>query len=167
MEILYAPWRTQYSTAKPAPNTDLLNSCVFCAHFVLKDDDEQNFILKRFEHSVVMLNLHPYNAGHLLILPYEHKSSLEQLSLPIRTELMEALNTSIGILNEVLRCSGINMGLNLGKASGGSIPEHIHFHVIPRWLGDTNFLAVAAHTKQVSINLREIYDMLKVSFAKI
>lgn len=165
MEILYAPWRTRYSITKSDSTTS--TSCVFCTHFADTQHDEQNFILKRFEHSVIMLNLHPYNAGHLLILPYEHKSSLDELNLSTRTELMETLNTSIVLVNQVLHCDGINMGLNLGKASGGSIPEHIHFHVVPRWLGDTNFLAVAANTKQISINLREIYDMLKVAFDKL
>jgi ATP adenylyltransferase len=159
MKHLYAPWRGRYIT------NDLKskNGCVFCSQFA-EQQDEKNFILKRFEHTVIMLNLHPYNAGHLMVLPYKHCGELTQIDKYIRAELMETTALCMNILQKTLACDGINMGINQGKSSGGSIPEHLHIHIIPRWLGDTNFLVALADTKVISFDLPDMYTKLLGAF---
>jgi ATP adenylyltransferase len=158
MKHLYAPWRKAYMTGHD--NT----ACVFCLT-IAKDQDAQRYIIKRFQHCYVMLNLYPYNAGHLLVVPFMHQASLEQLDTTIRQEIMEVTTQSITILKKTLNAEGINVGLNIGgKAAGGSIPNHLHMHVLPRWLGDTNFLATLAETKQISLDLSEMYEKLHAAF---
>ena len=111
-----------------------------------------------------MLNLYPYNAGHLLILPFEHTATLEALPKATRTEIMELTSLCTKILESELKCDGINVGINLGRAAGAGIPSHLHLHVLPRWNGDTNFLPTLADTKQVSFDLKKIYTLLKKAF---
>lgn len=162
MKNLYAPWRSNYIVND---NKEKLEekSCPFCLQFA-QNQDEKNFILKRFKHCAVMLNLHPYNAGHLLVLPFAHKANLRELDESARAEIIEVISKSNEIVTNVLGCTAINVGLSLGKDSGGSIPDHLHFHIIPRWPGDTNFLVITAETKVISFNLHEIYERLRVHF---
>lgn len=153
MNHLYAPWRSAYNNKKDGV-------CVFCKK---SSDtcDAESFIIKRLTHCYVMLNLFPYNAGHLLIIPYAHQASLDELTPEARQEIMEVSSRSTTILREVLHAEGINIGLNIGgKAAGGSIPEHLHMHILPRWLGDTNFLVTLAETKQISVDMHGIYKKL-------
>jgi ATP adenylyltransferase len=163
MERIYCPWRKEY-VHKVYDNRDkrVEEQCVFCSH--QKDDDEKHFILKRGKHNFVLLNLYPYNTGHLLIIPYEHTADLNELSQEARAELMELTNQATHIIKNELGAHGVNIGLNLGKASGAGIPDHLHLHVLPRWFGDTNFLPTLANTKQVSTDLREMYQTLKKNF---
>ncbi len=93
-----------------------------------------------------MLNLHPYNAGHVLVIPYQHVPALHQLSREARAELIEITSAVTKLYQELFSCDGLNMGFNSGKASGGSVPDHMHIHVLPRFIGDTGFLAVLADT---------------------
>jgi ATP adenylyltransferase len=116
---------------------------------------------------VVMLNRFPYNAGHLLILPYAHKAGLNELSKEDRQELTELTNASIEIVKRELTCDGVNIGANLGKAAGAGIPSHLHMHILPRFLGDTNFLPTLADTKQISFDLGKIYTRLKPHFEQL
>lgn len=162
MEILYAPWRSEFSgkelETKKENSSD--QECVFCTQ--LKENaDEKYFILRRFKKCVVMLNRFPYNAGHLLIMPTIHTGELDALPQDVRVELMELITSCTTILKKELAAQGINAGLNLGKASGPSIPAHLHFHVLPRWEGDTNFMPVLGQTKVISFDLNEIYNRLK------
>ncbi|MGB8468087.1 MAG: HIT domain-containing protein [Candidatus Babeliales bacterium] len=161
MEYLYAPWRKQYvqSVHGESKNTDS-NTCVFCTQ-IASNQDEQHLVLARFEHAVVMLNLYPYNSGHLLVIPHAHVEQLDQLSAPTRIQLMELTNALCTLLRSQQKAHGINVGLNLGKAAGAGIPQHLHMHVLPRWIGDTNFLPLLAQTKQISVDLRELYAQLK------
>jgi ATP adenylyltransferase len=165
MKKLYAPWRTSYS--KSIDTKEHTAQCIFCAQ--IKDtQDEHHFILGRYKYCFVMLNLYPYNAGHLLIIPYKHVATLEQLSDQERTELINLTSHSVVILTKVLKCEGSNIGMNLGKASGGSVLDHLHQHVLPRWYGDTNFLpALTEDVKTISFDLKEIYNDLKPSFKKL
>lgn len=167
MKHLYAPWRSEYSQSVAQTKQEHTSEehCTFCIK--LKDDNEEHFILRRFEHNVVLLNLYPYNAGHLLILPYEHVSTLSELSKAARAELMELTTHSTTILKEILKAHGINIGLNLGRAAGAGIPSHLHMHVLPRFTGDTNFLPILADTKQISFDLKDIYKKLKPSFGTL
>lgn len=160
-KILYCPWRSKYLSDKSCDG-----ECVFCQ--ILNDsDDDKNFLIKRFENSFIVLNIYPYNAGHILILPNKHKFKLSELSQDIRNEIMNLVSASIDIIESTLKTEGINVGLNLGKASGGSIPGHLHFHILPRWLGDTNFLTTLTDTKGISFDLYDIYQKLKMAFDKI
>ena len=163
MDILYAPWRDKYLTDCKKQNNALKNDCVFCEKLVVKDPASQEFILKKTKYAFVILNIFPYNGGHLLILPYEHVENLEDLSKEVRSELMELMAATIIIVKNVLKVDGINAGLNLGKTSG-SIPDHVHLHVVPRWNGDTNFLMTIGQTKSVSVDLEKVYNDLKPAF---
>lgn len=165
MKHLYAPWRSSYSSsvARTKHEKALPKDCVFCVQFKAKND-AQNFILKRTKHNAIMLNRFPYNAGHLLIMPLAHHATLTKLSKPARTELMELLTKSSHIVQKELKADGVNIGLNIGKAAGAGIPSHLHFHVLPRWYGDTNFLPTLTDTKQISFDLHAMYEQLKKRF---
>jgi len=162
MKRIYAPWRNNFvkDAIKNHDQKKMENECIFCHQFE-QDDDEKHLILKRYKNCAVMLNHYPYNSGHLLILPLEHKSELEELNLETRAEIMEAINSAIKALKKVLKPLGFNAGLNLGSAGGGGIPSHLHFHILPRWSGDTNFLVTLGQTKVVCSDFHKIYDSLK------
>ena len=165
MKRLYCPWREQYSKAvsgtKKENTTE--DECAFCTKF--KDaNDAQHYIVKRFKHCAVILNLFPYNAGHLLVLPYRHVSCLSELSDDERNELMKVITLTVDVAKDALKAQGINVGLNLGRAAGAGIPSHLHFHVLPRWVGDTNFMPLLADTKTVSFDLKDVYQKLKKAF---
>lgn len=162
MDRLYAPWRSSYAADTDSGKQDnaTAQQCVFCKHLT-ENTDEQHFIFRRFQYNFVMLNLFPYNAGHVMVLPLEHKASLQDLSVEARAELMELTTQCVSIVNQVLNAQGVNIGMNLGKAAGAGIPSHLHMHVLPRWVGDTNFLPTIGQTKQISFDLREIYKKLK------
>ena len=170
MKILYAPWREKYTTgsARESKGTDGVGQkdCIFCEQLKQKKDAE-NFILGRYKHSYIVLNRYPYNGGHLLILPLEHKAKLEELSHDARTELMDLISASSHILEEELQTQGINVGLNMGKAAGAGLPSHLHFHALPRWIGDTNFLPTIGEVKIISTDLKSIYSKLKPHFEKL
>ncbi len=164
MDILYAPWRDTYVTDTKKEKKPSENDCVFCEKLATPDCDEQNFILKKTKHAFVILNLYPYNGGHLLILPQQHIANLEDLSQEVRAELMELVSASVVILKNTLKAEGINSGLNLGRAAGAGIPSHLHFHVLPRWFGDTSFISTIGNTKNVSVDLQRVYNDLKPAF---
>lgn len=167
MKRLYAPWRSSYAvdTAQTKKIKASEKECIFCTQIKQKKD-AGFFILKRLKHCFIMLNKFPYNAGHLLVMPFAHKATLDKLSPAARTEIMEALTESTSILRKTLKTQGINIGLNQEKAAGAGIPSHLHFHVLPRWLGDTNFLPTIAETKQISFDLKKMYRLLKKAFDK-
>jgi len=168
MKHLYAPWRDDYtsSTARTKNKDCPENECVFCCQ-LKENNDDKHFILKRFEHNVIMLNLYPYNAGHVLLLPLQHLGTLQKLTKQARAELIELSNSSSEILQKELGAQGFNIGLNIGKAAGAGIPAHLHMHVLPRWLGDTNFLPTIGQTKQISFDLEKMYQKLKVHFKNL
>lgn len=168
MDILYAPWRSAYASdvaraKKEGTDTD---ECVFCTNLA-QNEDEKYFIFKRYKHCVVKLNLFPYNAGHLLVMPLAHHMYLDELAQEVRAEMMELISASRKILADVLDAQGANIGFNVGKVAGAGMPSHIHAHVLPRWSGDTNFLPLLAQTKQISFDLREVYQKLKPAFEKL
>lgn len=165
MKFLYVPWRNKYVKGTRKENEEKEN-CAFCNKF--KDtDDKKNFILGRYKYNAAILNLHPYNAGHLMIIPLNHVKNLNELTKEERSELMELVSKSTEIVTSKLGADGVNVGLNLGKSSGAGIPGHLHMHVLPRWEGDTNFLPLLADTKTISFDLNKIYDQLKVEFENI
>lgn len=166
MKKLYAPWRTAYAreiAAQSKQESTDTSACPFCQQFYATDDTS-NGILRRFEHTIVMLNKYPYNAGHIMILPRNHQANLADLSKEARIELIELAAQSQSIMLNTLGAHGVNMGINLGKAAGAGIPSHLHFHILPRFIGDTNFMPTLCETKQISIDLRTIYEKLKPAF---
>ncbi len=162
MEILYAPWRAEYVGQEEVSE----EGCIFCIQLA-HNTDEKYFILGRYKTTFIMLNRYPYNAGHVLILPLEHQAHLENLSQDTQQELMCLISQSTVILKKELNAQGINIGMNLGKAAGAGIPSHLHTHVLPRWLGDTNFLPTLGNVKQVSKSLDDLYLKLRPVFQKI
>lgn len=168
MKHLYAPWRGSYVTEdNPLHRGVQTKTCIFCDVYK-KGAEQETYILKRFTHSYIMLNTFPYNPGHVLVVSYEHVDTLEVLEPEVRADVMEAISSSMAILKKVLKCDAINVGFNIGgKAAGGSVPEHVHGHVLPRWLGDTNFLLTLAETKQLSADLKEVYAKLLPHFTQL
>lgn len=166
MEKLYAPWRHAYVTGKEKKEESLKNGCVFCQKFS-ETNDAENLILKRLNHSIIMMNYYPYNAGHIMVLPIEHHPALENLNAATRIEMMEATSISASLLTKIMRCDGMNIGINLGIAGGGGIPGHLHIHLLPRWRGDTNFLATLGETTLICSDFHEIYKQLQADFATI
>ncbi len=163
MNTLYAPWRSPYATQDGKKNP---TKCVFCSLGHDTTRDKENFILWRGRYTFTMLNLYPYNGGHLLIAPYAHMDSLTQLNEGARCELMEAANKGVRLLSKSVHPDGFNIGMNMGgNAAGGSIPEHIHLHVLPRYKSDTSFLVTLADTKPVSEDLARLYTCLTAVLA--
>ncbi len=139
--------------------------CVFCE--ALKRDPEEVGLLFRGARSFVILNKYPYINGHLLVSPTRHVSSLEDLDAAEVAELMETVRLSVRILKEAYRPDGLNLGMNLGKAAGAGIEEHLHFHLLPRWEGDHNFVAVLAETRVISESLSDTWATLSPLFQKV
>lgn len=168
MKRLYAPWRSTYTNKVSGTKDEIgtADHCVFCQQFK-ENNDAKYFILRRFAYNVVILNLYPYNAGHILILPLQHYPDLFSMPQNARFEMIELITTTIEIIKKELKAQGTNIGFNLGKAAGAGIPSHVHMHTIPRWFGDTNFLPLIADTKQISTDLNEIYKQLLPHFQKI
>lgn len=167
MKYLYCPWRQSYSDDKSASRQTSASEqeCVFCAHFK-SNDDKKFLILKRYQHNVVMLNAFPYNAGHLLIIPYAHVSDLDQLDTQARHEMIDLTNMCITLVRSTLNAQGVNLGMNLGSIAGAGIPSHIHMHVIPRYARDTNFLVTVSETKIISYDLIKTYEKLLQALPK-
>jgi ATP adenylyltransferase len=162
IKTLYAPWRNSYVTKKKPKNV-APEKCVFCTKISSQDDDA-NLIVKRFKNCTLMLNLYPYSAGHLLLLPNEHKSELCELEESVRAEMMEILNQSVEVLKAKFKAEGINVGVNLGIAGGGGIPSHLHFHAIPRWKSDTNFFATIGATRVACTSFAEVLEKVRAGF---
>lgn len=145
-----------------APKPD---DCVFCLPDTL-DEDEERLILHRGESCFVVMNKFPYNNGHVLICPYRHVMNLEDLSTAESSELMELLQVSSRILKEYFHCDGLNIGLNQGKAAGAGIGEHLHFHIVPRWVGDSSFIAVMDDVRTMPQHLGETWKGLVPLFRR-
>lgn len=157
MDKLWAPWRRAYVFGKHRSR-----GCVFCR--TLKAParkDRKNLLLHRSSHSFILLNRFPYTNGHLMIVPTRHVSSLETLKDEERLDLLRSLDRSISILKRRLRPQGFNVGINLGRAGGAGMPGHVHLHVVPRWMGDTNFMPTVAAAKVISDSLDASYERLK------
>lgn len=157
MKHLWAPWRIDYIKGEKTPG------CILCDKPGEKKDRD-NLILARGKHAFVMMNLYPYNNGHLMVSPYRHVNTLEALSDTITTEMMRLMKKSLAVLRKTHKPDGFNMGLNLGKAAGAGIEEHLHFHIVPRWGGDTNFMTVTPEVRVIPEDIRETYRQLKRHF---
>jgi ATP adenylyltransferase len=160
-DILWAPWRIEY-----IENADRPAGCLFCIK-PSENDDRRNLIVFRGKHAFVMMNRYPYNNGHLMVVPYRHTAVLSDLNGAEKIELFDLLSLSNRVLSEVMTPHGFNLGMNLGRTAGAGIEEHLHFHIVPRWNGDTNFMPVLGHTKVVSEGLEQTWEKLAKVFEKI
>jgi len=139
--------------------------CVFCEKSK-GNKDRENLVLLRGKDSFVLMNLFPYNNAHLLIAPYDHVDTTLKLSSQVLNEMMYLANESMSIIKMTMNAEGFNFGANIGAIGGAGIKDHVHFHIVPRWLGDTNFMPVIGHTKVMVEGLLETYDELKPHFEK-
>jgi len=156
-DILWAPWRLDYILKN---KTESAEGCFIC-RATADGDDRKNLLLVRRDSTLVMLNRYPYNNGHLLIAPVAHKGSLQELSDEELLELGRTQRRMLEILDQTLEPHGYNLGLNLGRVAGAGLPGHVHWHVVPRWNGDTNFMPVVGEAKVIVQSLEALYDLLK------
>jgi ATP adenylyltransferase len=157
MDHLWAPWRLSYVAAARPPEGD--DPCFICRGLAA-DADRANLIALRTPCSVVVLNRFPYNNGHLLIAPRAHKGRLDELEPDELLDVMETVRRMVRALEGLMGPDGFNVGLNLGRAAGAGLPGHLHWHVVPRWDGDTNFMPVLADVKVIVQSLDAFYDAL-------
>jgi ATP adenylyltransferase len=158
MDQLWAPWRLSYVVAAKAPTAE--DPCFICQGLAA-EDDRKNLVVLRTPLSAVVLNRFPYNNGHLLVAPRAHKGRLDELTSAEMLETMETLRRMVGILDEVMKPNGYNIGLNLGHTAGAGLPGHLHWHVVPRWNGDTNFMPVLANVKIIVQSLDALYELIR------
>jgi ATP adenylyltransferase len=160
MENLWAPWRIDYILSKkPA-------GCIFCDK-PAEDRDDENLILLRGKYHFIIMNAFPYNNGHMMVVPYKHTSSLSDWSAEERAEMMELADLGVELLKRTMRPDGFNLGINMGLVAGAGVADHIHFHIVPRWNGDTNFMPVLSDTRVISEGLRATFGKLKEALAEI
>ncbi len=159
MERIWAPWRTEYIHA------DKGNGCLFCS--APKKDPKEARILFSGPLSTVIINIYPYNNGHLMISPVRHVAKLEELTPEESIDIFRLMRHSTASLTKAINPDGFNVGMNLGRAAGAGIADHMHVHVVPRWDGDTNFMPVLSETKVISEHLDETYALLRPFFERI
>lgn len=164
MDRIYAPWRIEW--IKRDDQNAAVDGCVFCA-LPQQDADRENLIVARSEHAFVMLNNYPYNPGHTMVIPRPHLAAYEDLPDDVRIGHAALKARTFAAMNRAFEPDGYNAGVNLGTGSGGSITEHLHTHIVPRWEGDTNFMPVIANTKVIVEAVETSYDHLHEAFAEL
>ncbi len=152
MKTLWAPWRIEYITGEKE------KGCIFC-NKPLEGKDNKNLILYKGETSFIIMNRYPYSNGHLMVVPYKHTNSMSELNDSERLELMNLTTKCIEIL-DIMKADGFNVGMNLGTAGGAGIDDHLHFHIVPRWNGDTNFMPLIGDVKVMPEYLEDTYKTL-------
>ena len=164
MDQLFAPWRIEW-VKRGGENPDI-EGCVFC-ELPERTADRQNLIVARSEHAFVLLNNYPYNPGHVMVIPRTHTGDYGELTDEVLLDHARLKTRTLRALDETMEPEGFNVGLNLGRAAGGSIGDHLHTHVVPRWIGDTNFMAVADDTTVIVEALDDTYDHLLEAFGEM
>jgi ATP adenylyltransferase len=161
MDRLYSPWRLEYVTAASPHN----GTCIFC--HAPGSDDQASLVLATGQYCYIILNLYPYNSGHLMVVPRRHVGSLVDLEDREANELMCFVRRSEAALTEVYQPHGINVGLNLGRAAGAGVADHLHFHLVPRWAGDTNFMSVVGSVRVLPEEIPQSALRLRPVFARL
>lgn len=154
MDKLWAPWRSKYIYLRKRP------SCIFCGN--AGKAEKKRYIIAKTRHSFAMLNLYPYNNGHVMVSPFRHVRSPESLSETELLDLMKLVNKVISAIDKKMKPHGFNIGMNLGRVSGAGFTGHMHIHIVPRWAGDTNFMPIIGNSKIVSESLDAMYKLLKL-----
>jgi ATP adenylyltransferase len=161
VDVLWSPWRYNYIKGGDIEKLDPENSCVFCSILESPASDEEKFILHRAGFNFVILNIYPYISGHLMIVPYSHTAEIFDLSKEESDELMDLTKRCQQVMKEVYQPHGMNLGMNLGRAAGAGVAEHLHLHLLPRWVGDANFMTAIGQTRTIPEDLQTTYDKLK------
>ena len=160
MERIWAPWRQSYVS-----NNRSDTSCIFCpGHEGI--NDRERLILARSDHSLIMLNRYPYTGGHLMVAPLRHTAELDDLSDAELLDMMYLLRRGRSLLKRVANPDGFNVGINLGKAAGAGVEDHLHIHIVPRWNGDSNFMTVVGDVRVIPDGLTEAYERLSTALAE-
>jgi ATP adenylyltransferase len=155
MERVYSPWRSEYvSTHKN------IDGCVFCYITNNPDEAKELGVLYRDDYCFVVMNKYPYSPGHFMVIPHLHTDKLEYLDPEVWTHISRLAQQGVSLLKDVLNAQGVNLGMNLGKVGGAGIAEHIHYHLVPRWMGDTNFITSIGDTRVYSTDFEKIYNRL-------
>ncbi|GAB4342483.1 MAG: HIT domain-containing protein [Calditrichia bacterium] len=157
MENLWAPWRMEY--IEQAANGSGEQGCIFCNRLE-QSDDEKNLILFRGKNAFVIMNRFPYNNGHLMVVPNRHTGELTEVNPDEAAEMFKLVQLCLQALRKTMSPHGFNVGMNLGRVAGAGIEDHLHYHIVPRWNGDTNFMPVLGNTKVISESLEKSYGKL-------
>jgi len=165
MEKLWSPWRSQYIDSIKEKHSN--KGCFLCEALKQNADDLNNFLIYKGSLTFTIMNLYPYNNGHLMVVPNRHLSDLSHLTIEENNEIMLNLQKAQKALSEVMSPEGFNIGANIGKVSGAGIEDHIHFHIVPRWNGDTNFMPVLGEVKIISQDLIMTKKKLLAAYAKL
>ncbi len=156
-ENVWAPWRMEYIRQASQPD----QGCFLCAYSGQPGHDAANYVLWRSERVLVLLNRYPYTNGHLLVAPRAHVGELDALDEPVLCEMTRRLRDSVRVLRDVVQAEGFNIGMNLGRCAGAGLPDHAHWHVVPRWSADTNFMSVVGNARVIPQSLDEVYEALR------
>lgn len=165
METIWAPWRLDYVAKDKEQGAEPVKpvepGCFLCRYREASvEQDQQNLVLLRGKAAFVVFNRYPYNNGHLLIAPLEHVGEFNEVSAEAQAECQQLLGRMVDLLRETIQPDGFNIGLNLGRVAGAGLPGHLHWHIVPRWNGDTNFMPVLGETKVIPQSLAALYDLL-------
>jgi ATP adenylyltransferase len=158
VDVLWSPWRYDYIKSSGTAKAD---HCVFCSILNNSASDEDNFIVSRAEFNFVILNIYPYTSGHVMVVPYEHLADLDEGSKQATDEMMDIVKRTEAAITKIYEPDGINLGMNLGKAAGAGVAGHYHMHVLPRWVGDVNFMTAVGQTRTIPESLQTTYERLK------
>lgn len=163
MERLWAPWRAEYIKKATSGEEE---GCFLCDAWK-SDEPEKLWVVHKSSLSFVILNIYPYNAGHVMVAPMKHTGNVEDLSEEEGKDLFKLIQKTVTAIKKAYQPKGINIGMNLGRAAGAGLEDHMHFHIVPRWFGDTNFMPVTAGTKVLSELLDQTFTKLKNAFADL
>lgn len=161
---LWAPWRMEYIRSLSEPSD---GSCFLCHHAAHPEEDAANFVLWRGEHTITVLNRFPYSSGHVLIAPRIHVGSFDELSPAVMQALMTGARDVQRVLRKAVDAQGFNVGYNIGTCAGAGLPDHIHCHVVPRWGGDINYMAVLADVKVIPESLAKVRELFHAAAAEL
>lgn len=157
---IWAPWRVDFIFSERE------DGCIFCNRINYEQDSVENLIVHRGRLNVVILNKYPYNPGHAMIVPIRHLGDLSEMTTEESNEFFQLTRETVRLMKRAYRPQSFNIGMNLGRESGAGIPEHLHMHIVPRWIGDTNFMPVIGKTKVQSVPLDLVYERLRSEFEK-
>ena len=158
MKHIWSPWRMDY-----IKNRSDSNECPFCLALSISEEGE-SLIVHRGKDSFVMLNRYPYTSGHLMVLPFAHQENLAELDQETRGEMMEFIQQACSVLGEIYRPDGFNVGLNLGSAAGAGLPKHLHWHIVPRWQGDTNYMTTVGGVRVIPEALEDTLEKVRTNW---
>lgn len=161
LKYIWSPWRMKYIRSDKQKD-----GCVFCNE-LKKVDGPENLIVERFNHSCAILNRYPYTSGHMMVVPFEHRATLEDLSDETLAEIMRVTVKVMKVLRKVYSPQGFNIGVNVGEAAGAGILEHVHLHIVPRWSGDTNFVSILGNVRVLPETLEDSYSNIKSEWQKL